>query len=258
VSTVKSDRIPVGIEGIDPLVQGGFLKRSTILVIGPPGAGKSIFCQQFIWEGLKRGDYALYLVLDFPPLELDRRMSRFGWDISPYNSKDPSNKRIYVVDAFSGATDLPQQTSSEELFVKNPSNLDEMFAMFDSALSKLASVTPEDSAIRIVVDSVSPILNTMPDFSKVYRFLRRLVVRIALVSNAVALFVAHLGMHGSQIETALRQLTGNSLELLRRIEKDETRTYLRIEHLRETYHTTKMLPYIITNSGLVINPQGFF
>jgi len=255
---MRNDRVPVGIEGIDPLVQGGFLKRSTILLLGPPGAGKSIFCQQFIWEGLQRNDYALYFVLDFPPLELDRRMGRFDWDISRYDSKDSSKRRIYVVDAFSGATDLPQQTSLQELFVKNPSNLDEMFAMFDSLISKLASMAPEDSAIRIVVDSVSPILSTTPDFSKVYRFLRRLVVRIALVNNAVALFVAHLGMHGSRVETALKQLTGNTLEMLRIVEKDEDRTYLRIEHLRETYHTTKMLPYIITNKGLALNPQGFF
>nr|MDO8135414.1 ATPase domain-containing protein [Candidatus Njordarchaeum guaymaensis] len=255
---MRSERIPVGVEGMDPLVQGGFLKRSTILLLGPPGVGKSIFCQQFIWEGLKQNDTILYFVLDFPPLELSRRMSRFNWDISPYENKDPSKKRIYVVDAFSGATDLPQQTFSEELFVKNPSNLDEMFAVFDSLIGKLASLTPEDSAIRIVIDSVSPLLSTTLDFSKVYRFLRRLVVRIALVNNAVALLVAHMGMHDPHIETALKQLTGNCLEMLRRTEKDEARTYIRIEHLRETYHTTKMLPYIITNAGLAINPQGFF
>jgi len=254
----SGERIPIGVEGMDPLVEGGFLKRSTILLIGPPGVGKSIFCQQFIWEGLKRNDTVLYFVLDFPPSELSRRMSRFAWDISLFESKDLSKRRIHVVDAFSGATDLPQQTFSEELFVKNPSNLDEMFAVFDNLVGKLIAVTPEDSAIRIVVDSVSPILSTTPDFSKVYRFLRRLVVRIALVNNAVALFVAHLGMHDLHIETALKQLTGNCIEMLRRTEKDETRAYLRIEHLRETYHTTKMIPYIITNNGLVINPQGFF
>jgi KaiC/GvpD/RAD55 family RecA-like ATPase len=79
-----------------------------------------------------------------------------------------------------------------------------------------------------------------------------------LVENAVALFVAHMGMHGETIETSLKQLTGNSIELLKKVEKDETRTYLRIDHLRETYHTTKMIPYVITNKGLRMNPQGLF
>jgi circadian clock protein KaiC len=251
-------RISAGIEGLDPLMEGGFLKPSTILLIGPPGVGKSIFCQHFAWEGLKRNDYVLYFVLDFPPSELARRMMRFNWDISPYISGDSSKKRFYTADAFSGATDVPEQTFSEETYVKNPGNLDELFAVFDSVITRLVPIVPRDSAIRIVVDSVSPILSTSPDVPKVYRLIRRLVVRASLVENAVTLFVVHMGMHGTQVETTLKQLTGNSIEMLRRIEKDESRAYLRIEHLRETYHTTKPIPYVITNQGLSLNPQALF
>jgi KaiC/GvpD/RAD55 family RecA-like ATPase len=140
--------------------------------------------------------------------------------------------------------------------VKNPSNLDEFFAVFDSLLDNVTSHASADSAIRIVLDSVSPILSMTPDFSRAYRFLRRLVVRINLVDNAVAIFTAHLGMHGKHIETSLKQLTGNTLELVRRIEEGEIRRYLRIEHLRETYHTNKMIPYAIAEGGFVINPQA--
>jgi KaiC/GvpD/RAD55 family RecA-like ATPase len=250
------ERIPTGIEGLDMLIEGGLLKRTTVALLGQPGAGKSIFCENFVWEGLKRNDYVLYFVLDFPPWELARRMNRFKWDISPYKSEDPLRKRLYVVDAFSGSTDVPQQTFKEQLFVKNPSNLDEFFAVFDGLLQNVSSYASYDSVIRIVLDSVSPILSMTPDFSRVYRFLRRLVVRVNLVDNAVAIFTAHLGMHGKHIETSLKQLTGNTLELIRRIDEGETRKFLRIEHLRETYHTNKMIPYAIADEGFVINPQA--
>jgi KaiC/GvpD/RAD55 family RecA-like ATPase len=258
MSTGIGERIPVGIEGLDALMQGGFLKPSTVLLIGPPGIGKSIFCEHFVWEGLKRNDHVLYVVFDFPPSELRRRMIRFNWDISPYISKDMSKRRLHIVDAFTGATDIADQTFSEEAYVKNPGNLDELFAVFDNLLTKLSPMSPKNSAIRIVLDSISPILSATQDLPKVYRLLRRLVVRINLVGNAVALFISHLGMHGSHAETALKQLTGNSIEMIRRIEKDESRTYLRIEHLRETYHTTKLIPYVITSEGLTLNPQAFF
>jgi KaiC/GvpD/RAD55 family RecA-like ATPase len=258
MKTRDGERIHLGIEGLDPLIEGGLLKPSTTLLIGHPGVGKSIFCEHFVWEGLKRGDYVIYFVLDFPPSELKRRMTRFNWDISPYVTNEPSKKRLYIADAFSGATDIPQQKFSEELYVKNPGNLDELFAVFDDLMAKVAPLASQDSAIRIVVDSVSPILSTSTDIPKVYRLFRRLVVRTSLVENAVALFVAHLGMHGSQVETTLKQLAGNSIQMIRRIEKDESRTYLRIEHLRETYHTNKLIPYAITNEGLSINPQALF
>ena len=258
MTTRDTERIPVGVEGLDQLMEGGFLKPSTILLIGPPGAGKSIFCEQFAWEGLKQNDYVLYFVLDFPPSELVRRMTRFNWNVIPYLSRDLSTRRLYVVDGFSGATDISTQTFSEEIFVKNPSNLDELFSVYDDTIGKLSSLAPEDSTIRVIIDSVSPILSIVPDLSKVYRLLRRLVVRTNLVENAVALFVAHLGMHGSQVETGLKQLTGNSIELIRRIERQESRTYIRIEHLRETYHTTKLIPYAISNVGLRMNPQALF
>jgi KaiC/GvpD/RAD55 family RecA-like ATPase len=251
-----SERIPVGVVGLDPLMEGGFLKPSTILLIGPPGAGKSIFCQQFVWEGLKQDDYILYFVLDFSPAELVRRMLRFNWDVSSYLTGDLSKRRLYIADGFSGATDISTQTFLEEIFVKNPSNLDEVFSVYDTTVAKLSSLAPEDSTVRVVIDSISPILSTVPDLSKVYRLLRRLVVRTSMVENAVAIFVAHLGMHGSQVETTLKQLTGNSIELLRRIEAHESRTYIRIEHLRETYHTTRLIPYAITTEGFVMNPQA--
>jgi KaiC/GvpD/RAD55 family RecA-like ATPase len=252
----ETERIHVGIEGLDQLMEGGFLKPSTILLIGPPGVGKSIFCEQFVWEGLTHNDYVLYFVLDFPPSELIRRMMRFNWNVSPYITSDFPKRRMYIADGFSGATDISTQAFSEELFVKNPGNLDEVFSVYDDIIGKLSSLAPENSTVRVVIDSISPMLSTVPDLSKVYRLLRRMVVRTSLVGNAVALFVAHLGMHGPQVETTLKQLAGNSIELLRRAEGRETRTYIRIEHLSETYHTTKLIPYVIAHDGFVMNPQA--
>jgi len=33
-------RVPTGVAGLDPMIQGGFLERSLVLVTGPPGSGK--------------------------------------------------------------------------------------------------------------------------------------------------------------------------------------------------------------------------
>jgi KaiC/GvpD/RAD55 family RecA-like ATPase len=46
------EKVPTGIPGFDQLVQGGFNKRSVNLIAGGPGCGKTIFCLQFLWEGI--------------------------------------------------------------------------------------------------------------------------------------------------------------------------------------------------------------
>lgn len=57
-------RISTGIEGLDEKISGGFPKGSTTLVSGPPGSGKSIFCAQYLHNGVQQGDSCLYLTLD--------------------------------------------------------------------------------------------------------------------------------------------------------------------------------------------------
>jgi len=64
-TTEQADiRIPTGIQGLDALIQGGLPEKSITLVSGPPGAGKSIFCFQFLNASVQRGEKVLYLTLD--------------------------------------------------------------------------------------------------------------------------------------------------------------------------------------------------
>jgi KaiC/GvpD/RAD55 family RecA-like ATPase len=60
----KLNRIKTGVEGLDEIIQGGLPKSSITLVSGPPGGGKSIFCFQFLYEGVKSNERCLYLTLD--------------------------------------------------------------------------------------------------------------------------------------------------------------------------------------------------
>jgi KaiC/GvpD/RAD55 family RecA-like ATPase len=46
-------RIPTGIPGLDPMIEGGFPVGKSYLVTGEPGSGKTIFCMQYILQGLR-------------------------------------------------------------------------------------------------------------------------------------------------------------------------------------------------------------
>ena len=60
----KIERLSTGIGGLDSIIQGGLPKNSTTLISGPPGGGKSIFCFQFLYQGIKNGEKCLFLTLD--------------------------------------------------------------------------------------------------------------------------------------------------------------------------------------------------
>lgn len=58
------DRIKSGITGLDPLVSGGFVKNTITSIYGSPGAGKSIFCTEFLRQGLLEGEKVFYFSLE--------------------------------------------------------------------------------------------------------------------------------------------------------------------------------------------------
>jgi KaiC/GvpD/RAD55 family RecA-like ATPase len=78
------ERIPSGIPGMDNLMEGGFVKGSTVMVSGAAGTGKTIFCMQFLMEGLKKGEICMFITLEEKPQDIIDDVKRFGWDLQKY------------------------------------------------------------------------------------------------------------------------------------------------------------------------------
>ena len=76
-----------GIPGLDPLIEGGFLENSVNLVTGETGTGKTIFCSQFLWNGLQKGETGLYITLEERPEDIKADAMLFGWDFDSFEKK---------------------------------------------------------------------------------------------------------------------------------------------------------------------------
>lgn len=81
------ERVTSGIPGLDKLISGGFVKGSTILVTGGAGTGKTIFCSQYIWEGLQKGENCMLITLEEKPQDIKADVAAFGWDFESYEKK---------------------------------------------------------------------------------------------------------------------------------------------------------------------------
>jgi circadian clock protein KaiC len=77
-----TQRVPLGIDYFDTLVEGGVKKNSITLVEGDCGTGKSIFCTQFIVEGiLKYNEPGIIINFEESREDFFENMMRFGWDL---------------------------------------------------------------------------------------------------------------------------------------------------------------------------------
>jgi len=97
------DRVPTGVPGLDPLIEGGFPKGRSILVTGNPGTGKTIFSLQFLAEGLERGEKAIYVAADEPPFDIVEQAASMGWDFE----KHVEEKNLAILNAGTYLTSLP-------------------------------------------------------------------------------------------------------------------------------------------------------
>jgi circadian clock protein KaiC len=171
VNSTKSDnreefeRIPSGIPGLDKLIEGGFVKGSTVLVSGSTGTGKTIFCVQYLLEGLKKGETCIFITLEESPDDIIGDVRRFGWDLEKYvnekklflSYKDP----FQMIDIVSPLLDeikekkiqrvVIDSTALFEMYYKDPSDIrKQLFKLLSGlknigATSLLTSELPEES-----------------------------------------------------------------------------------------------------------------
>ena len=56
-------RMKSGVQGLDTLLAGGFLKGGIYLIMGPPGAGKTVLGNQLCFHHVASGERAVYVTL---------------------------------------------------------------------------------------------------------------------------------------------------------------------------------------------------
>jgi circadian clock protein KaiC len=74
-------RKSTGIAGLDEVLCGGFATDRMYLIEGTPGVGKTTLAMQFLLEGVRRGERALYVTLSETRDELEAISESHGWSL---------------------------------------------------------------------------------------------------------------------------------------------------------------------------------
>jgi circadian clock protein KaiC len=127
-----------GIEGLDHILLGGFPRNHVYLLQGDPGVGKTTLGLQFLIEGVRHGEGALYLTLSETRDELHAVAKSHHWDMTGVN----------VFEQLIGEQSLQEEDST----VFYPSEV-ELGQTIKAMLTEVDRIKPS----RVVLDSLSEI-----------------------------------------------------------------------------------------------------
>ncbi len=89
ISKWKVERVPTGIQGLDELIEGGFEKGSSVLIVGSAGTGKTLFGLQFLYAGATQlNEPGIFISFEEERESLYRHSESFGWDFEELEKKN--------------------------------------------------------------------------------------------------------------------------------------------------------------------------
>jgi len=74
------ERLQSGIQGLDAMIETGWLRGTSTLVAGPSGAGKTMLGLHFLRRGVNDGEPGLHVTFQETPTQLRRVMTNLGWE----------------------------------------------------------------------------------------------------------------------------------------------------------------------------------
>jgi circadian clock protein KaiC len=159
-------KLPTGIDGFDQLSQGGLPRHRTSLIVGGPGAGKTVFALQCLVNAVHRqGAPGIFVAFEESPSQLMANGATFDWGLA-----DVVAKKLFFMDAHLSPT----------LVKAGDFDLVGMLAM-------LAAKRQEIDAQWIVFDGIDVLLTLLHDATAELRELYRL--RDWLADNALTAII---------------------------------------------------------------------
>ncbi len=226
--------------GSAKLVEGE-LPPASLLLIGQSGVGKTVFCKQFLYNGLVIGEPGIYVATNELPDEIRKSMKRFGFDIETYEK----NGLFRIVDCSSWKTGIK---SSGEYFVNNPAELAVVLVTIEKAMQGLKN-------IRLVLDSITGLTTICSqNISYLTKFFQVLAGKIRTASGK-AIFTVIPEAHDPQFMSFLRLTFDGTLEMKEDESGKEIRRLLRVFSLKEANHKTNWTPFEITNHGVIVKTE---
>lgn len=244
-----SESAPTGVEGLDELISGGIPRGRIILVLGGPGAGKTILASQFLYKGLSQyGENGILVSLDESQNHYYNEMMKFGWD---FKKAEEEGKFLFI-----DATRISRVAILKEKMLKEEtSSLRGKQLQIDRLIEELQAKIQQIGAKRVVLDTLASLF---------YRFLDPIERRTAGIdlieslsdlgsTTLVTTELSHLGLERNLLDEEF--LVHGVIMMQTLFSGGTTTRALQVEKMRGTSINSNLVPYTIDRNGIEIFPS---
>ncbi len=234
---MEIERIETGIKELDDLIEGGFPSNSSVLVSGPSGTGKTIFCIQYLMHGAEKGDKCLYVALEERPRDVRREMTRFGWDLS----KAEEEGNLFMLDVANPRARLP---SREKYSIQTEFTV-ETFA------NKIYEMITENDIKRVVIDSLPALTFHFGDFGEIRNAIHEINNLLLELECTVILVSETTDFNKGVSRFGVEEFVASGVIVMTYAETGSKMTKnLMVLKMRGTKHAVNKYPYQIGEDGI--------
>ncbi len=221
-----------GVAGLDQMLNGGFPAGHVVLLLGPPGVGKTCLSLQFLQSGLGQGERGVYLSLEEDPEALLSAAGEFGWALAP--AMKEGRLKLTRLD--------PQDANN--------------------SLKRIRSELPRELQAfgpRRVVDSVSLLAALTPDEGE-RRGILFTLTRACRSAGATTVLTAEADpLHPEVSRDGMSEYVADGVVVLGPTEdlsRHQAGLALRIVKMRRTGHVRTRQPYTIGPGGITVDAKA--
>ena len=226
----SADRVPTGIPGLDNVMEGGFRKNTVNLIGGGAGCGKSIFCMQFLKNGIDMyNEPCVYVSFEESTTKILNDFKIFNWNL---DGKIQQKKLVLM-------HYTPEQVEK----------------VLESGGGIIRDVIESINAKRVIIDSLTAFALLHKD--ELAR--RKAVLQLFEMLNnwkCTVLVTSEQEPDPEKHESTILEFEVDGVILLYNIRKGDIRERsLEIFKMRATRHAAKIFPMTIDDNGMTIFPE---
>jgi circadian clock protein KaiC len=220
------ERFDTGVPNLDLVLGGGLLRGTRVMVVGPPGSGKTILGQQIAFRAASRGEVALYFT---------------GYSES-HDKLLAHNRSLSYFSAEAIGTEV-QMGSLPDLLAQGA----------DEAKQAVIASAQKEHASLVILDGFRSIRGFLPDDQAAAEFLYSLGATLAMLGTTLIVLVE--GNATDRIRDPEQSVCDVILSLHRVIRGGGHRRALEVLKVRGAAPLAGLHPFAIDSNGLTVYPR---